>query len=124
MAFRGLPPFLPLARAASALAALDTCPPFRPSATACGFLATGQRLQLGFKAGHERLLVGQLGHGEQMRLRPLAVGGSRHDGSLFLSHAHTGAVKGVGHGGDAKCVRHEERITQAIGIVNDKVRAA
>lgn len=36
--FRGLPPFLPFSRAASALASLVTCPPFRPSATAAGFL--------------------------------------------------------------------------------------
>lgn len=38
----GLPPFAPLRRAAAALASLVrplfACPPFRPSATACGFL--------------------------------------------------------------------------------------
>jgi hypothetical protein len=37
-AFGGLPPFLPLARAASALASLVALPPLRPNATAAGFL--------------------------------------------------------------------------------------
>lgn len=36
--FFGRPPFAPLARAASALASDVTLPPFRPSATAAGFL--------------------------------------------------------------------------------------
>lgn len=47
LAFFGLPPFAPFARAASAFASERTLPPLRPSATAAGFLrgtADSQRL--------------------------------------------------------------------------------
>lgn len=53
MTLRGLPPFLPLARAAAAFAGDVTRPPLRPRATAAR-LATGAQLR---KAGRHRGLA-------------------------------------------------------------------
>jgi len=120
MTFFGLPPFLPFSRAAAAFAALATCPPFRPRATACGFL---DMRGLRFQARNQRHEVGVLGHGEAVveTVRPLR----RDDDSAgFFGETHTGRAEGVGSGEGSNAVDHVERINPSGSVVNNKVRTA
>ena len=72
--FSGRPPFAPFLRAAAAFASLRDCPPFRPSATAAGFLR-----------GKRRHLV------EGAPLQPLPQGGGRVV-VFVVARATTGAM--------------------------------
>ena len=119
-AFFGLPPFRPFACAAAVFAGDVTWPPFRPSATACGFLAMRGHLRL--KASNQRHEVGVLGHGEPIVQR---VGARlrEFDGAGLFGETHTGRAERVVGGESSNAVDHVERINPSDWDVNNKVRA-
>ena len=108
MTFFGLPPFLPLARAAATFAAVVAFPPFLPIATACGFLATGGT-RLGVEPQVQRAGGGvavALGVERDRRaegVRAASVEGVNH--RLLGARAH--GVEG-GRGVGVRVVRHHE----------------
>jgi hypothetical protein len=108
---RGRPPFLPLARDAAAFVSDVTLPPFRPSATAAGFLRAiiGSRQSV---IGRERSVVG-------IACRPhLTRRGLRLTASLFIRSQRD--FCGLLGGGDLcrKRLCHRQIVPDRLGYVN------
>lgn len=80
--FFGRPPFAPFARAAVAFASDRTDPPFRPSATAAGFLRGIQQESICFVEGD----TFRAGDVEVFRRDAVAVGGVGASGVIAFGH--------------------------------------
>lgn len=131
MTFFGLPPFFPFARAAATFAADVTLPPFRPSATAWGFLLTRQLRNAGAKVRDLPRVIGQRLTGSQMvTAAGAALTAPCFGGDFFVLMANGGGER-VTQGkrnlqptDSVRVRRHTERINPSGLDVNKKVRAA
>jgi hypothetical protein len=114
MTFFGLPPFWPLTRAASALASLRALPPFRPSATAAGFLRGTADRQRGIP---ERLAFG-VGRDRAVDVgADLVVGGAAQAG--VFGHTVTEIVGGEAVHLLAGALSLGEHPAEAVGVASE-----
>jgi hypothetical protein len=130
--FFGLPPFRPFACAAAVFAGDVTCPPFRPSATACGFLLTERRRPRP-QPDQFTAYIRQCQHRDLMVMAAgVVLLAPVFGGHLFRLPTH-GARERVTQGnrqgrprnqGGRYVVDHVERINPSGLDVNNKVRAA
>jgi hypothetical protein len=124
MTFLGLPPFFPLARAASAFAGVVAFPPFLPSAAACGFLATACR----------HYALSSVAEDDERETRDFVavlfqwadqvIGGHCEDCRAVQCGGAQCMSGQVRRGSGVEFVNHKERINPSDWVVNNKMRAA